>query len=128
MTMEQISELFNKCISPIIYGLIGILNTGIHFIIFISTYELIGIQSVANFIAFCIAVIFSFFMNSKFTFKKNPTLKMFIKMFLVMSLLSIGSGYAGDIFTIHPMITFIGYCIFSYLLGFILSKTFVYRD
>lgn len=120
--------IINKYLDMIVYGLIGLLNTAVHFIVFIVGYKLIESQTISNFIAFCVAVVFSFFMNAKFTFKKRPTMKMFLKMFLVMSLLSIGAGYAGDMFSVHPMITFVGYCIFSYLVGFILSKTFVYRD
>ena len=123
-----IAETISKHWGFILYGLIGVLNTGVHFIVFMGVYQIIDSQTISNFIAFCAAVVFSFFMNAKFTFQKRPTAKMFVKMFFVMSLLSLGAGYVGDLFTVHPLITFVGYCAFSYLVGFVLSKTFVYKD
>lgn len=125
---SRIVDTIRKHWGFILYGLIGLLNTGVHFIVFMGVYQVIESQTISNFIAFCTAVVFSFFMNAKFTFQKRPTLKMFVKMFFVMSLLSLGAGYVGDLFAVHPLITFVGYCVFSYLVGFVLSKTFVYKD
>lgn len=47
-------------------------------------------------------------------------------MTLVMSFLSFGSGWLGDYLTINPIITFLVYCALSYILGFLLSRFFVF--
>ena len=43
-----------------------------------------------------------------------------------MSFLSFGSGWLGDYLTIKPIITFLVYCALSYILGFLLSRFFVF--
>lgn len=43
-----------------------------------------------------------------------------------MSFLSFGSGWLGDYLTINPIITFLVYCALSYILGFLLSRFFVF--
>lgn len=83
-------------------------------------------QSVGNLAAFFAAVTVSFFANARFTFKQRPTLEKFLKMSAVMALLSFACGAAGDSFAIHPVLTFIVYCAVSYVLGFLLSRYFVF--
>lgn len=45
----------------ICYGIIGVINTGIHFIVFFGL-EKISSQTLANSVAFSVAVVFSFFL------------------------------------------------------------------
>ena len=112
----------------LLYGLIGLANTAIHFCVLWAIYLCGGSQAIGNLCGFLIAVLFSFLMNSKFTFKKKPTVKKFLKMVAVMSGLSYGSGLAGDLLSIHPIITFVGYSAISYVVGFILTKKFVFSE
>lgn len=83
-------------------------------------------QSLSNLAAFFAAVIVSFFANARFTFKQCPTTAKFLKMSAVMALLSFACGTAGDSLAIHPVLTFIVYCAVSYVLGFLLSRYFVF--
>lgn len=112
----------------LLYGLIGLANTAIHFCVLWSIYHCGSSQAVGNLCGFLVAVLFSFIMNSKFTFRKKPTLKRFLKMVIIMSGLSYCSGLTGDVFSIHPIITFVGYSAISYLVGFILTKKFVFSE
>lgn len=56
------------------YLSIGIVNTAIHWAIFAICFLILNLnQGISNLIAFILAVTFSFFMNSYFTFNKRPT-------------------------------------------------------
>lgn len=108
------------------YGLIGVANTAIHAIVFLSLVSSGLAQSAGNLIAFAVAVTFSFFANAKFTFKQQPTLSKFFKMTGVMAVLSWFSGLAGDELQCPPVITFIAWSVGSYIAGFIISRFFVF--
>ena len=109
----------------ICYGIIGVINTGIHFIFFFGL-EKISSQTLANSVAFSVAVVFSFFCNSFFTFKKRPTKRKFLKMYFSMLLVSAAFGYIGDSFQIFPLVTITIYFIFNPIIGFLITKYFVF--
>lgn len=109
----------------ICYGIIGVVNTGIHFIVFFIL-EKFSSQTLANSVAFSVAVIFSFFCNSFFTFKERPTKRKFVKMYFSMLLVSAVFGYIGDTFQIFPLVTIILYFIFNPIIGFFVTKYFVF--
>jgi hypothetical protein len=48
-------------------------------------------------------------------------------MSLVMGCFAFLSGAAGDLFTIHPVLTFLAYSFFSYIIGFVLTKYWVFK-
>ncbi|OYQ82215.1 translocase [Wohlfahrtiimonas chitiniclastica] len=73
------------------YFSIGILNTLLHWLIFAIALQCFGIgQGSANLIAFVVAVTFSFYMNAKFTFKKQATGLRYVLFVGFMGLLSYG--------------------------------------
>lgn len=111
----------------ITYGLIGVLNTGIHFLFFLWVVECFHSQALANAIGFSAAVVVSFLLNSRFTFKKTPTGIRFIRMYLAMLCVSVFFGALGDVCNIYPIITFIIYCVLNPIVGFIVTKYFVFR-
>jgi putative flippase GtrA len=108
------------------YGLIGIFNTLIHFCVFLAACNFFN-QSISNLLAFSVAVCFSYVMNATFTFKKRLTIKEFLKMYVVMGVLAFISGYSGDYYNYSPIVTFVGYCIFSYVVGFLLTRYWVFK-
>ena len=55
-------RLFSKYVS------VGVLNTAIHWIVFGACWSMGASQSIANLIAFVIAVTFSFCVNARYTF------------------------------------------------------------
>jgi len=128
----EISSLMQKvCTNKnwreiLLYGLIGLANTAIHFCVLWCVYRWLNSQAIGNLCGFLVAVTFSFIMNSRFTFKKKPTIQRFLKMVAVMSGLSYCSGLVGDICSIHPILTFIAYSAVSYIVGFVLTKKFVF--
>lgn len=121
--MKNLQSLKKESLS---YAVIGILNTGIHFVVF-WTLSYFESQALSNLIAFTAAVIFSFFANSVFTFKKKFKFSSFCKMYLLMGALAYGSGVVGDVVNIYPLVTFVCYCGVSYIVGFFVSKYFVFK-
>ena len=108
------------------YGVVGILNTALHAAVFFSLVAVGFAQAIGNFLAFLVAVTFSFFANAKFTFSQRPSLTKFLKMSVVMAALSFFCGFVGDALSATPVITFVVYCAVSYVLGFLLTRFFVF--
>lgn len=109
------------------YGIIGIINTSFHASIFFClTFKGVS-QALSNCIAFSCAVCLSYILNTYFTFKQKPVFRKFFRMFGVMLGISYLCGILADITNIPSWITFVLYCLISYLVGFILSKYFVFK-
>lgn len=117
---------FKSIKEVITYGAIGVLNTGIHFAIFYFVVQLTYSQAIANSLGFVVAVVFSFYMNARFTFRVQPTLTKFLKMFVSMLIVSFVFGALGDYWMVTPCLTFIIYCVLNPIIGFLVAKFFVY--
>ncbi|WGE54978.1 GtrA family protein [Actinobacillus equuli subsp. equuli] len=109
------------------YSLVGILNTLIHWCIFFIVYHFIHEQSVSNVIAFLCAVIFSFFMNARFTFKKKSTYGKMILYISFMGSMNFIIGYISDTNNFSSLVTLLVSSIIGPVLGFIFSKFLVFR-
>ncbi len=72
------------------FGIVGLLATGIHFIVF-SILSALGVDPIlSNMVAFCCAVPVSFYGNRSLTFKVDGN----IARFIVMSLCGFGINHA----------------------------------
>ncbi|PIE45927.1 MAG: translocase [Gammaproteobacteria bacterium] len=110
------------------YTLIGIVNTGIHWLCFFILHAMAGVpQSMANLCAFICAVVFSFFMNAKFTFQAKTDVKSFISFSLFMAAVSWLVGFYAEHIQLHPLATLIIFSAMSLVLGFIYAKFIVFR-
>ncbi|WIJ65174.1 GtrA family protein [Serratia nevei] len=90
------------------YAAVGVLNTAIHWAVFFCMLRYLGAdQALSNFVAFCIAVTFSFFVNTKVTFQSTATTTRYVLYVAFMGFLSILTGYMADHYTITPWITLI---------------------
>lgn len=111
------------------YTTIGTINTGIHWIIFLCMVNIFKYeQSISNFVAFISAVTFSFFTNSKLTFKKRPTATGYMIYIGIMGFLSILSGYIGDQCNTSPILTLISFSVISLVIGYFCAKYVVFKD
>ena len=123
----QCSTLLQQWLRQFVrYGVVGILNTALHAAVFFSLVAIGFAQAMGNFLAFLVAVTFSFFANARFTFSQRPSLAKFLKMSVVMAVLSICCGIVGDALAVNPILTFVVYCAVSYVLGFLLTRFFVF--
>lgn len=110
------------------YCLIGLFNTAIHFFSFLFFLRIFDYQTVSNFLGFCLGLCFSFFMNAYFTFKEKPDIKKFIKMTITSGGLAVFFGFLGDSFQFSPFVTFGLYVIVNPIIGFILTKYYVFSS
>lgn len=111
------------------YAAVGVLNTAIHWAVFFGMLRYLGTdQALSNFLAFCIAVTFSFFVNTKVTFQSTATTIRYVLYVAFMGFLSILAGYVADYNAITPWITLITFSTTSLLCGYIYSKHIVFKE
>lgn len=110
------------------YFSIGILNTLIHWATFLICYSILDFyQSISNLIGFFIAVVFSFFMNAKFTFNQRGSVGKLLSYTSFMGLLSYIVGYAADQLSLPAIATLIIFSGISLICGFLYSKYIVFK-
>ena len=124
----MLSLLQNSARQFIIYCLIGLLNTAIHFFSFLFVLKIIEYQTISNFIGFCFGLCFSFFMNARFTFKEKTDVRKFFKMLITSGGLALLFGFMGDSFQFSPFLTFCIYIILNPIFGFIITKYYVFSS
>lgn len=111
------------------YFSVGVLNTALHWICFCALLHFFGAsQALANVVAFCIAVTFSFFANAKWTFKSQATSGRYIAFVFFMGLMAALTGYIADTIVAPPVVTLVGFSAFSLVAGFVYSKFIIFRD
>lgn len=110
------------------YSIIGMINTILHIFVFFILYHLYNFnQSISNFIAFLIAVTFSYFINLKYNFKSKYNVKKYLFFVVFMGLISFGIGFISDQNQISPFATMIIFTLISLTLGFFLSKYLIFK-
>lgn len=116
-------KLFSRYVS------VGVLNTAIHWLCFVTLFTLIGLnQAISNLVAFCVAVTFSFFVNAKWTFESKATTGRYVAFVIFMGGMAALTGYIADLLHAPALITLIAFSGFSLVAGFIYSKLIVFRD
>ena len=116
-------KLFSK------YFTVGIFNTAIHWVVFAACfYALHTNQALANFVAFCVAVTFSFFANAKYTFKARATSGRYLLYLGFMGALSAATGWLADYCGLPALFRLIAFSAISLICGFFYSKFIVFRS
>ena len=116
-------KLFSRYVS------VGVLNTALHWLCFGALLHFFGVsQAIANVLAFCIAVTFSFFANAKWTFKSRATSGRYLAFVIFMGIMAGLTGYLADSVGAPPIVTLLAFSGFSLVAGFIYSKFIVFRD
>lgn len=111
------------------YVSVGIINTALHWIVFsFFFYKLALSQAISNFIAFCIAVTFSFIINTKWTFNSKATFGKYISFIIFMGSLALLTGYFSDHLNLPAIITLISFSSISLVCGFLYSRYIVFKE
>lgn len=111
------------------YATVGVLNTAVHWLVFLLAFYVIEFnQSASNFLAFCVAVSFSFVVNARFTFKRKATGVMYVGYVAFMGGLSLLVGALSDVFKVAPIITLVLFSLISLIVGFLFSRFIIFRD
>ncbi|WP_395306019.1 GtrA family protein [Enterobacter sp. ECC-019] len=116
-------KLFSRYVS------VGVINTALHWMCFGALFHFMSTsQALANVVAFCIAVTFSFFANAKWTFKARATSGRYIAFVAFMGIMAGLTGFVADVIGAPPVITLIAFSGFSLIAGFIYSNFIVFRN
>lgn len=110
------------------YLSVGVINTLIHWVTFIACIQYGQPQSLANFLAFCVAVTFSFFANAKWTFNAEATTIRYMMYVFFMGMIAVLVGSFADRFNAPPVVTLMIFSVISLLFGFISSTYIIFRD
>lgn len=110
------------------YTSVGVINTLIHWITFAICVERGLQQSLSNFIAFLVAVTFSFFANAKWTFGSNATTIRYTMYVFFMGMVAVMIGSYADRMKINPVVTLVVFSATSLVCGFIYSKYIIFRE
>ena len=108
------------------YGLVGVLNTGIHWAIFSIIFTVTQDQGISNVIGFCFGATFSYFCNARYTFQAKPTGLRYVLFLAVMGLISYATGYFAQQANLHPLVMLILFTGISFVLGFLFSRYIVF--
>lgn len=109
------------------YVSVGVINTAIHWALFLGLQGLGFNQWSSNGIAFLAAVTFSFFANAKVTFQARATPKRYAIFVLFMGGMSVSVGAAADYLGLYPLFTLVAFSGISLVVGFLFSQWFVFR-
>lgn len=109
------------------YSSIGVINTLLHWLVFAVLYALGSSQSIANVVAFCLAVTFSFYANARWTFNSQATGKRYLLYVIFMGAVALGIGHLADLSALNPLITLFAFSLVSLITGFIYSHFIVFR-
>jgi len=109
------------------YLLVGVLNTSVHWAVFAVIFFYGASQSLSNFIAFCIAVTLSFFINAKWTFNSDATTIRYMMYVAFMGAMASLVGWIADEMKVNPVVTLVIFSIISLICGFIYSKFIIFR-
>ncbi|MFC3072972.1 GtrA family protein [Shinella pollutisoli] len=109
------------------YNLIGLLNTLIHWIIFLILLKFYGFsQAASNIAAFAFAVTFSYFANAAFTFKSRMRVGRYALFIAILGGLAAATGAISERYDLPPLVTLVVFSSVSLAVGFITSKFLVF--
>lgn len=130
---ELIKGLFRKFRRIISFGIVGVLNTLVDYLMFALAYELIGIPiAVSQFLGYMSGSVFGYFANSNVTFRegKGRTKAQALQYFGVDIVLTVLSGVFMHFVETHGLPVYIFKVILTVavaLIHYIIYKHFVFR-
>lgn len=113
------------------YGLVGVVNTIVGLGLTLLLTFVGVLPEAANFIGWCVGVAVSFLLNSRFTFKTQPTWQGYFRFLLSMSaaffLNLVAFWLAFRLFGVDVYLSQLLAAVVYTLSGFLLSKFFAFR-
>lgn len=131
LTTTKLGHLLVRHHAFLLFCLIGFLNTALYTCLMIAFVEGIHIRpTYAACISFLLANLFSYAMNSRFSFKQRPDRAGYVRFFIVSLLnllITVGITYFCEIFRIHYLIGLVGVILTSTVVTFLLHKKFSFK-
>lgn len=117
------------------FAMIGFLNTGIHYLIFLWLFRVVGLYyMLASVIGYCCGLMNSFILNKKWTFKtkgvrKDIEFARFILVNIAALIVNVGTmKYFVSVLKIAPEFSQIGAIGFSMMTNFVGNKFWTFRS
>lgn len=110
------------------YNLIGILNTLIHWLMYLTLTLYLYLESIyANFISFFISSTFSYILNSKINYKVAVKKSSYLKFIIIIGFLSIIISGIFSYLNISNIFMLIFYTFTNVFLGYFFTKKMVFK-
>lgn len=110
------------------YGLVGIVNTLVHWAVFLGMHLGFGVlQAPSNLAAFAVAASVSYQLNARYTFAVRPTGSRFLLFLCGMGSLSLLLGKIADAAGLPPWLTLLIFTALSLVIGFCFSRWVVFK-
>lgn len=110
------------------YLTVGLGNTIIHWLAFLMvTYLTSYGQAISNLVAFFVAINFSYFLNSYYTFNVKVSSFKYVIFVIFMGSVSLVIGYLSDYLRLQPIFTLVSFSFVSLICGFLFSKYIVFK-
>ena len=113
---------------PIRFAVIGVANTAVHAGVLMSLVIWGYSQATGNFIAFLCAASFSYIANGALTFGVRPRVKRYLAFVVLSGIPAYGFGSIGDHLNLSPIITLVLFSTFSYIVGYIGGKRWIFVE
>jgi len=111
-----------------IYVYIGVLNTLIHWGIFLTLHSVLSVRQVfSNVCAFAVAATFSFYANSRYNFKRAASWARYLSFIGFMAFLSLAIGWLGDESAMPGIVTLVVFSGVSLVVGYLYASYVVFR-
>ncbi|WP_405046888.1 GtrA family protein [Pseudomonas sp. BE134] len=113
------------------FACVGIFNTAIHLcIVFLLVEKLSTQPPSANAVAFLVANIASYLLNSTWTFRKRTSFAGYSKFFIVSLvglMISWGCVFSSELLGLHYVVGVLVSVVFVAIIGYFLNKQFVFN-
>lgn len=110
------------------YALVGAINTGCHWLVFLLLHLGIGAsQALSNLAAFGVAASLSYFANAAFTFAVRPSGARYLLFLTGMGSLSLLLGALADWAGLAPWLTLVSFSGASLVIGYAYSRAVVFK-
>jgi putative flippase GtrA len=119
----------------IIFSVVGLINTGIHYCVFLFLYKLINVNYlIASVVGYSCGLLNSFILNKKWTFKTiNVRKDIELIKFVIVNVVALAVNIIGlrffvEVMGIKPEISQIGAIGFSLVTNFVGNKYWTFRS
>jgi putative flippase GtrA len=108
--------------------IIGLADGLIHWQVFFVLCSAVGLtQAASNFAAFCVAAVFSFYVNALYTFESGTCVFTYLLFIAMMGGVSFAMGSLADTFNWSGLVTVASFTGLNLLLGYVFFRFVLFR-
>lgn len=111
------------------FAVVGVASSLIHwqlFYVLVTAAQLS--QAVSNFLAFCVAATFSFYVHALYTFEAGASALRYLVYVFFMGVMSFMVGHYADVWKIHGLVTVASFSLLSLICGMFFSRLIMFKE